>query len=91
MSEYGIRIYSDDFKHMKWDEFCALLSGLSADSPLGRIVQIRTENDREMLKHFTKHQLKIRGDWRNRRAKQISTEDSDKAIEQLRQMFVSMI
>ena len=25
---------------MKWDEFCSLLSGLSPESPLGRIVQI---------------------------------------------------
>lgn len=75
---------------MKWDEFCSLLSGLSAESPLGRIVQIRSENDPKMLKNFTKHQRKIRSDWHNRKAKQITAEDRDKVLEQLKQIFISM-
>lgn len=75
---------------MKWDEFCSLLRGLSADSPLGRIVQIRTENDPEILKHFTKHQRKIRSDWRNRTAKQISQQTTADILEQLKQSFISM-
>ena len=60
MSEYGYRIYSDDFKNMTWDEFSSLLCGLGADSPLVRIVRIRSEKDRDVLKHFTKEQHKIR-------------------------------
>ena len=83
-------MYSEDFKKMKWDEFCSLLSGLSADSPLGRIVQIRSENDPNMLKHFTKHQRKIRSDWRNRTAKQVTAKNRDEMLEQLKQMFISM-
>lgn len=75
---------------MKWDEFCSLLRGLSADSPLGRIVQIRAENDPEILKHFTKHQRKIRSDWRNRIAKQVTQQDSVIALEQFKQMFISL-
>lgn len=75
---------------MKWDEFCSLLSGLSAESPLGRIVQIRSENAPKMLKNFTKHQRKIRSDWRNRKAKQITAENRDEVLEQLKQMFISM-
>lgn len=75
---------------MKWDEFCSLLSGLSADSPLGRIVQIRSENDPKMLKNFTKYQRKIRSDWRNRTAKRITSENIDEALEQIKQMFISM-
>ena len=74
---------------MKWDEFCSLLRGLSADSSLGRIVQIRAENDSERLKHFTSHQKKIRSDWRNRRAKQVTQQDSSIALEQFKQMFIS--
>lgn len=71
---------------MKWDEFCSLLRGLSADSPLGRIVQIRAENDPERLKYFIAHQKKIRSDWRNRRAKQVTQQDSSIALEQFKQM-----
>lgn len=90
LSEYGIRIYSKDFKSMKWDEFCALLSGLSADSPLGRIVQIRAENDPKVLKNFTSHQRKIRSDWRNRTIKNVSDKSRDKVLDYLKNMFVSM-
>ena len=75
---------------MKWDEFCSLLRGLSADTPLGRIVQIRAENDPNILKNFTHHQRKIRSEWRNRQAKQVTTEDRDIILEQLKQAFVSM-
>ena len=74
---------------MKWEEFCSLLRGLSADSPLGRIVQIRAENDPERLKYFTSYQKKIRSDWRNRRAKQVTQQDSATALEQFKQMFIS--
>ena len=75
---------------MKWEEFCSLLRGLSADSPLGRIVQIRAENDPERLKYFTSLQKKIRSDWRNRRAKQVTQQDSAMALEQFKQMFISV-
>ncbi len=75
---------------MKWDEFCSLLRGLSADTPLGQIVQIRAENDKAVLKYFTKHQQKIRSEWRNRAAKQMTIKDSDVMLEQLKQAFISM-
>lgn len=74
---------------MKWEEFCSLLRCLSADSPLGRIVQIRAENDTERLKYFTSHQKKIRSNWRNRRARQVTQQDSAMALEQFKQMFIS--
>lgn len=51
---------------MTWDEFSSLLCGLSAGSPLGRIVRIRSETDKETIKRFTKEQKKIRNDWLRR-------------------------
>lgn len=51
---------------MTWDEFSSLLRGLGADSPLGRIVRIRSETDKETIKRFTKEQKKIRNDWLRR-------------------------
>ncbi len=90
LSEYGIRIYSEDFKRMKWGEFCALLSGLSADSPLGRIVQIRAENDPKILKHFTAHQKRIRSEWRNKAAANVSDNERDDAVEFFKNLFISL-
>lgn len=75
---------------MKWGEFCALLSGLSADSPLGRVVQIRAESDPKVLKHFTAHQRRIRSDWRNRMALQVTDENRDTAVEMFKNLFISL-
>ena len=83
-------MYSEDFKKMKWGEFCALLSGLSADSPLGRIVRIRAENDPKILKSFTSHQRKIRSEWRNRTALKVSEESRDSILEELKNFFISI-
>lgn len=75
---------------MKWGEFCSLLAGLSADSPLGRIVQIRCENDPKMLKHFTQHQRKIRSEWRNKTALRTDLQSRDKALDFFKNMFIGM-
>lgn len=75
---------------MKWDEFVSLLSGISADSPLGRLVQIRLENDKDVLKHFTSSQHKIRNKWRTRQVKAVTTQDIDTFLEQMKQAFISM-
>ena len=75
---------------MKWDEFCALLSGLSADSPLGRIVRIRAENDPEILEKFTPHQRKIRSEWRNKAVLKVSEKSRDEVLENLKNFFISI-
>ena len=75
---------------MKWDEFRDLLIGISPDTALGRIVSIRSETDKNMLKHFTKEQRRIRSDWMRRRAKMVKQEDVDQVLESLKQAFISM-
>ena len=57
MEQYGLRLSEVD---MSWREFSDLLSCLSADTALGRIVAIRSETDGEVLKNFTKGQKEIR-------------------------------
>lgn len=81
---------SREIKTMKWDEFRDLLVGISPDTALGRIVSIRSEEDKNILKHFSKEQRRIRSEWRQKRAKQIKPEDRDKMLEQIKQAFISM-
>lgn len=88
-TQYGIRL-SRDLEGMKWDEFKALLVGISPETPLGRIVSIRAEDDKEVLKHFTKEQRRIRSEWRNRSAKKVSEEELAEVLEQLKQGFIAM-
>lgn len=88
-TQYGIRL-SRELKGMKWSEFKALLCGLSPETPLGRIVSIRAEDDKEILKHFTKEQKRIRSEWRNRKAQKVSKEELAAMLEQLKQGFIAM-
>lgn len=69
---------------MSWGEFCTLLAGLGPDTPLGRIVSIRSEDDKNMLKHFTPDQHRIRNEWRSRRAREMVNNPA-KAAEMVRQ------
>lgn len=57
---------------MSWDEFTSLLSGLKPDTPLGNIVSIRSETNKDILKSFTPEQKKIRNDWQRRKAKTVT-------------------
>jgi len=49
---------------MDWGEFCTLLKGIMYKTPLGQVVSIRSEENKDMLKNFTKEQHKIRSQWR---------------------------
>ena len=53
---------------MPWGEFCNLISGLMADTPLGNIIAIRSEQDPKVVKQFNSNQKKIYNDWRLRQA-----------------------
>lgn len=74
---------------MKWDEFRDLLVGLGPETPLGRIVAIRAEDDKEVLKHFSKEQRRIRSEWRMRRAKKVSPENMDQILEDIKQSLIA--
>lgn len=56
---------------MSWEEFCSLLSGLMHDTPLGRVVAIRSEKDPKVIKDFSKAEREIRNEWIKRRNKEL--------------------
>ena len=89
-TQYGLSLYSDEFKRMSWNEFKALLTGIDGETPLGRIVQIRSENDPDMLKHFSQGQHAIRNEWRNRLAKEKTSKEIDNYLEQIKQAFIEL-
>lgn len=83
--QYGIRLRQ--INDMPWDEFCSYLSGIMPDTPLGNVVQIRSEDDKEILKKFTPEQKRIRSEWRNRMAKNMDKKQAEDAIEMFKNMF----
>lgn len=77
---------------MSWDEFCTLLAGIMPKTPLGEIVSIRAEENKDILKNFTKEQHKIRNDWRNRNnpIKDMTDEEKAKKVKEAQQLFKNM-
>lgn len=66
------------------------MAGLDGKTPLGRMISIRAEEDREILKQFTPEQKRIRSEWRRKRAKKMSAKDTETAIESFRRMFIQL-
>lgn len=83
--QYGIRLRSDP--EMSWNEFITLLSGLDSKTPLGKIVSIRSETDKEVLKHFSREQRKIRMEWRSKQAKNVPKQSYDQVINNFEKAF----
>ena len=75
---------------MSWSEFATLLSGLMPDTPLGQIISIRSETNKDMLKNFTKEQKKIQSEWKKRKSKNIDKESYDEAMNSFKAMFKAM-
>ena len=75
---------------MKWDELKAMISGLGPETVLGRVVSIRAETDKEIIKNFGREEQRIRSDWNKRTAQHASKEQIDNAMEQIKQAFIAM-
>lgn len=75
---------------MKWDEFSALLSGINHNTALGRVIAIRSETDKEVLKEFTPEMRKMRAEWLNINAKKVSIEERDRFLESMKNAFIGM-
>ncbi len=80
LSQYGLRIRTKEFETVSWDEFKALIAGLSPETALGRVVAIRSETDKDIIKHYTKDQRRIYDDWRNREMKEMDGETFEKEM-----------
>ena len=68
---------------MTWREFSDLVACLSADTALGRVVAIRSEDNAEVLKNFTKGQREIREEWRREHRKEQGEAGDDGSMQAL--------
>lgn len=85
--KYSIR---KEIDNMSWAELCSDISGLMSETPLGNIVQIRSEDDKERLKNFTQEQKNIRWEYRNKMAQKMDKEEFKKVIAEFQKMFKEM-
>ena len=62
--QYGIRLYYE-YENISCQEFRQLLSGLNGDTPLGYVVQIRSEKNPKKIKEMSSNEKRIRDEWLN--------------------------
>lgn len=70
--QYGI--IPSEQEELKYSDWAKLVSGLMEDTPLGRIVSIRSETDREAIRKFTSEQKKVYNDWQRFRSRKIMSD-----------------
>lgn len=77
---------------MPFSEFVTLVSGLMPETPLGKIVAIRSEKDPKVIKTFTGDQKRIHSEWKIKSAKSRlnNPQKLDKDMADLSKMFSRM-
>ena len=91
LSQYGIRISTKEFNSVSWDEFKSLLAGIAPDTVLGRIVEIRSETDREVIKKFTSDQKRIHDEWKEFKLSKLSKSQFEKEMKELEADIAALI
>lgn len=79
-------------EELSYSDWAKLVSGLMNDTPLGKVVEIRSEDDADIIKNMTKEQLAIRSEWQSFVNSNItySEEDMQKQSEMLEKMMASL-
>ena len=88
-TQYGYSIRKE-IDNMNWAELSSDISGLMGNTPLGNIVEIRSENDKDKLKNFTQEQKNIRWKYRTKMAQNVDQKEFKKVITDLQKMFKEM-
>lgn len=88
--QYGLRIQSDEFADMSWDEFRDLVSGLNDETPLVKVAMIRTESDPERLKQYSPSQRAMHSEWQRRRALKRPEGDTQRFLADMEKSLSSM-
>lgn len=87
-SQYGIRLYKED---LAYPEYRRLFNGLMDTTPLGKIISIRSEKDKDVLKRFGPNEKKIRNDWiKFKHKKQLDNMTEQEKIKQIKEFQNTM-
>jgi len=63
--QYGV--LPSDQDSLSFADWSKLVGGLMEDTPLGRVVSIRSESDPDVIRRFTPDQKRIRSEWARHR------------------------
>lgn len=85
-----MRIQTKEFESVSWDEFYELLAGIAPETPLGRVVSIRSETDEKVIRQFSREQKKLYDEWQERQAARMTPEMYLKQMTELEHMLAAM-
>ena len=86
-AQYGIRI-RQEANSITWSEVKVLIKGLLPETPLGKVIAIRSENDPKVLKTFSKALHEERNSFRKRMAdKKIDNGTFEEDMQKLENFF----
>lgn len=88
-TQYGYSIRKE-IDNLCWGELSSDIAGLNGDTPLGNIVRIRSEKDPEKIKNFSPEEKRIRNEWLNKNAVQMTKEKYENAMNNFKNMFMVM-
>lgn len=81
------KLLPSEQEKIHYSEWLLLVGGLMEDTPLGQIVLIRKEKDRDRIKRFTPYEMRIHNEWRSFRTKKMllnaKPEDFSKQFEKM--------
>ncbi|MZL69148.1 hypothetical protein GT748_04235 [Bittarella massiliensis] len=59
--QYGV--LPSQQEELSYSDWYKMVGGLMGDTPLGQVIELRSEKDKERLKHFSPAQRRIRAEW----------------------------
>lgn len=85
-------ILPSEQENLHYSDWYELVSGLMHDTPLGQIVRIRSEDNKDIIQNFSNVEKQIRSDWLLFRSKNTNTKvESEDAARYFEKLFASML
>lgn len=86
-------ILPSEQEELHFSDWYQLVAGLMNDTPLGQIVQIRSEKDKDIIKHYGNFEKRIRREWRefcSRQKEKVSEKSKLEIANYFDKLFESM-
>ncbi|MGX8702075.1 hypothetical protein [Caproiciproducens sp.] len=77
--QYGV--LPSEQENLKYSDWSKMVSGLMDDTPLGRVVGVRSETNKDIIKNYTKEQRAVRDEWPRFLASRVKDEKFTKSDE----------
>lgn len=86
--QYGV--LPSEQENLRYADWAKMVGGLMDDTPLGRVVAIRSEKDADVIRRMTPDQRRIRSEWAAHRASIATEEEQKQQMQQIQAMIAGM-